>query len=123
MTTREQNISQSRPFGSRLLVAATLAGSLALAGNAAAQQTEVHAKVDFERAELNSADGLALVHERVQRAAYEACRVHGVRGMQRLRIEQPCRTEMEAKLLAAIDSERLNQFHAQYRSRSGQDAG
>lgn len=103
-------------IGKRSLIAALLAGSLMLSGAASASDTP-SASVRFERGELASEGGLERVHERILRAATEACRMHGVRDVARLRIQQECRNDMTRELLAAIDSERLNQFHAQRSTR------
>lgn len=108
--------------GKALLLAALLSSGAGWAAAAAADDA-TSASVRFERGELASAEGIEAVHERVLRAAREACRIHGVRDVARLRLQQECRNEMTEKLLAAIDSERLRQFHAQYSGRSRGDAG
>lgn len=102
----------------RIAGAALLFTGLTLSGFAAASEVP-RATVQFERGELASAEGLQDVHDRVTRAAASACRLQGVRGVARLRWESECREEMTRELLAAIDSERLLQFHAQ---RSARDA-
>jgi len=106
----------------KVLVAAMLSGGLALSGFTHAGGAP-QATIEFERGELASAESLEDLHDRVMRAANQACRMHGVRGIARMRWETECREEMVRELLVAIDSERLMQFHAQRTGRSSGDAG
>lgn len=116
----ERSRTPSNSF--RFIAAAMVSSGMALSGLAHADRMP-QAKVEFERGELASAEGLQGLHDRVLRAANQACRRHGTRGISRLHQEAECREEMVRELLAAIDSERLRQFHAQRSRQSAGDAG
>ncbi|MCC5885133.1 MAG: UrcA family protein [Gammaproteobacteria bacterium] len=106
----------------KFIVAAMVSGGLGLSGLAHGSGIP-QASIEFERGELASAEGLEDLHDRVLRAASKACRMHGTRGIARMRWEAECREEMVRELLVAIDSERLRQFHAQRSGQKSADAG
>ena len=112
---------QERSIGKAAVAATLLASGLTLSGWAAAS-TVPKATLHFERGELASAEGLDRLHDRVMRAARNSCRLHGVRGIARANWERECREELVGELLAAIDSERLKELHAQRRGQGSDDA-
>lgn len=103
--------------------AIVLGSAVALPVQAGATTDEPTATVRFARAELASGVGVQEVHQRVLREAKRACRNHGVRDLRRLNLQTECRQEMVEKLLAAIDSERLDSFHANWEARRTDPAG
>ena len=125
--TNNQHVTNVRQrvaaAGTAAVFSALLIGTFAVPAQAAAAKPEApQASVRFARGELASASGLEDVHARVLREATRVCRMHGVRDLRRLQLQQDCRAETTRKLLAAIDSERLNSFHANWERRGSRDA-
>ncbi|TVS18048.1 MAG: UrcA family protein [Gammaproteobacteria bacterium] len=126
MTSNQQETKRLRrvaAVGKAALLSALLIGTLAVPAQAAAAKPEApQASVRFARGELASASGVRDVHARVLREANRVCRMRGVRDLTRLRLQQECRAETTRDLLAAIDSERLNNFHGNWEARGSWDA-
>lgn len=99
----------------------TAAAAAPLEAGASAKSND--ASLRFARGELASANGLEDVHTRVLREARRVCRMHGVRDVRRRQSEFACRERVVDDLLAAIDSERLNSFHANWEANRHGDAG